>query len=593
MILKQTYKLLLLAAGCWLTVACSSSKKTSSSNDTSENVSAKNTLSDEVKIKVDRIFIDANKAKMLGDNQQAIALFTECLRLDNKNDAAMYELANIYWGGGQKEMALLNAKKAAEINPANKWYQRLYAEVLAANGKFKEAANVYSELLKRYPEDYNYYLDKAYMLIRDNKLDDALKVYDELESKVGIDEEVVVQKQRIYVKMGKIDKAVAEMEKLIREFPKEIRYYGMLAELYDANNMSEKSMEQLQKILEIDPNNPNVYLAYADFYRKKNDRANYILNLKKAFANPNLDIDAEIRIMLPYIDLVAVDSTKRKEAFDLAEILVKVHSDEAKAHAMYGDLLSQIDSLMELAREQYNAAIKIDESKFTVWFQLGRIDAVLEKWTILLKESEQMIELFPNQLESYYFNALANGKLKKNKEAIATLEKATLIGGENKPMLSDIYSMLGDIYSEMKNNTASDSAYEKSLSFNPNNVGVLNNYSYYLSVRGEKLERAEEMSAKCNKLSPGNSAYEDTYAWVLYKLKKYDEAKIWMEKAFKSGGEDRAVLLEHYGDILYQLGMVDLAVENWKKAREKGSDSSLIGKKIADRKLYEEQQAKE
>ena len=92
---------------------------------------------------------------------------------------------------------------------------------------------------------------------------------------------------------------------------------------------------------------------------------------------------------------------------------------------------------------------------------------------------------------------------------------------------------------------------------------------------------------RCVALSPGQASYEDTYAWVFYQLKDYNESLIWIKKALASGGSSSATIVEHYGDILYQLSRTDEALEQWKKAQELGSDSEWIDQKIADKKLYE------
>jgi tetratricopeptide (TPR) repeat protein len=116
---------------------------------------------------------------------------------------------------------------------------------------------------------------------------------------------------------------------------------------------------------------------------------------------------------------------------------------------------------------------------------------------------------------------------------------------------------------------------------------VLNNYAYYLALRGEKLDEALKMSEKSNVLSPNNAAYEDTYGWVLYKLGRYADAKEWVGKALQHGGNADGTVLEHYGDILFQFGDVNGAVEAWTKAKALNVDSETIEKKIADRRLYE------
>ena len=95
------------------------------------------------------------------------------------------------------------------------------------------------------------------------------------------------------------------------------------------------------------------------------------------------------------------------------------------------------------------------------------------------------------------------------------------------------------------------------------------------------------MSAKSNNLAPNQSSFQDTYAWILFQLKEYEEAKIWIDKAIDSDTQPSGVLLEHKGDILYQLGDQNGAKEYWRKAQSKGDASDLIDKKVKEGKYYE------
>ena len=116
----------------------------------------------------------------------------------------------------------------------------------------------------------------------------------------------------------------------------------------------------------------------------------------------------------------------------------------------------------------------------------------------------------------------------------------------------------------------------------------MNNWAYYLSLRGEKLDKAEEMSKKSMELEPNSAIFEDTYAWIVYKMGRFTDAKEWMEKAFSHGADKSAASLEHYGDILFKLGDPDKALEYWLKAKKAGDGTTdLLDKKIADKKLYE------
>jgi Tfp pilus assembly protein PilF len=185
----------------------------------------------------------------------------------------------------------------------------------------------------------------------------------------------------------------------------------------------------------------------------------------------------------------------------------------------------------------------------------------------------------------YYFNGLGQLRKKRYREATASLEQARKLSPDNPNFESDVYSMLGDAYNAEKDYTKSDRAYDEALALNPNYDLVLNNYSYYLALRKENLEKAEKMSVQLVKNHPDNASYLDTYAWVLYMREKYKDARKVMERAIATGNAG-AIHFEHYGDILFQLGNIDDAVKQWQRAKNLDNGNPLIDKKIANRKLY-------
>ena len=141
--------------------------------------------------------------------------------------------------------------------------------------------------------------------------------------------------------------------------------------------------------------------------------------------------------------------------------------------------------------------------------------------------------------------------------------------------------------SKTKQHNLSDSLYEKVLEIDPENVMVLNNYAYYLSLRKINLDKAKEMSFKCNNIEIDNGTYQDTYAWILYQRKEFKEAKQWIIKSLKNGSDKSAVVVEHYGDILYKLGEIKESIIQWKFAKTLGDGSKLLDKKIKDKTIYE------
>jgi Tfp pilus assembly protein PilF len=117
---------------------------------------------------------------------------------------------------------------------------------------------------------------------------------------------------------------------------------------------------------------------------------------------------------------------------------------------------------------------------------------------------------------------------------------------------------------------------------------VLNNYSYYLSERGERLDVAKTMSEKSLHLRPDETTFLDTYGWILYKKGEYSKAKDAVQTAVNKGDKKAdGTIFDHLGNIYYKLNDKEKAVYYWKIAKERGSDDPLLDKKIGEGKLYE------
>ena len=230
------------------------------------------------------LFYNASKEKILGNLDNAASIFSEVIRRDPSNAAAMYELANIYTAQKKYADALFFAKSAYTIDHKNSWYVLTYSDILQKNKKFNEAADVLSKLVQDYPDHPDYYFEWASALIFAERPAEAIKVLDKLESQIGISKDVSMQKARLYQRMNKNDKAVEELKKLIAYDPTDSQSYGMLAEVYQAMGEKEKALETYNKILEIDPNNPYIHLSLADFYRSNGEKEKSVEELKKGFS---------------------------------------------------------------------------------------------------------------------------------------------------------------------------------------------------------------------------------------------------------------------------------------------------------------------
>ncbi|MEX2588627.1 MAG: tetratricopeptide repeat protein [Chitinophagales bacterium] len=544
-------------------------------------------LSKSDKVAVQSMYLDATKAKILEDFQEAVNKFEKVVRMDPGNSAAFYELALLFYKSKQYEEALKYINEAVKTDESkNKWYLILQGEINAQMGNNKAAAETYSKLLEHYPKEIDYYFELAFQQIKSEDYKAALKTYEALEDIIGFNENIALQKQRLYIKMDDLESAIVEINRLIDMDPENPEYYHALADLYRTNKMPEKEVEVYKKIMELDSDNPFALFNLAEIKRKEGDREAYMEYLKKAFRNEEVGEDTKIRVLFPYLTNPETDTLERKEAMELVEIAAEVHPQSAKVFALYGDFYYQ-DNKLDKAREKYTRALENDNSVFEVWQQLFFILSDQQDYNELLERTDNALELFPNQAIIYFFNGMALNQQKKHQEAVDILEAGKDLVVNNKALKSQMLATLGDAYNSLEKYPKSDEAFEAALELDPENSYVMNNYSYYLSLRGENLERAKELSKKSNDLEPNTVSFQDTYGWILYKMKEFNEAEKWIKKAIDNGGEDNAVILEHYGDILYKLGKEEEALQYWKKAAMNGSESDLINKKIADKKLYE------
>ena len=215
------------------------------------------------------------------------------------------------------------------------------------------------------------------------------------------------------------------------------------------------------------------------------------------------------------------------------------------------DLLRSNNEL-DLALIHYKLVVKYDENQQEAWRELLFLELINTNYKEVANHSIKALELFPTNSLFYYLKGLAYYNQDKWIEAILSLESGIIFIYNNNHLTSEMYSLIGGDHNELEEFSESDKAYEKALEYSPDNVQALNNYAYYLSLRGENLEKAKVMSAKTIKMFPEESNYYDTYAWILYKMKDYKEAKIWMQQAVDLG--ESKTFYNHMADILLELG---------------------------------------
>ncbi|PBQ32062.1 hypothetical protein CNR22_09865 [Sphingobacteriaceae bacterium] len=529
------------------------------------------------------LYVEACLQRKKGNLQEALRMFEECRKIEPKDPAIYYELATLYKLLGSNEQALAYAKYSAEANPGNEWYQLLLIDCYNATKQYSQAVKIREALIKKFPEKTEFKEDLAIEYAVMGMYDKSYKIYEELEKTYGINEQIILNKVKLLKSQKKTKEAEAELKKLVSSNPSEPLYYGYLAEFYQEQNDLENAKLMYDKIQLLDPANPEINLALHNYYSAKGNEELAYENLKKAFLNPDLDIETKTSILSSfYTRAESGEKGAFERGVELAVIMLEAHPQSTQANAMYGDFLRFDKKIKEASIYYYKAALN-ERKDFRIWDNLLYIDYQLHQFDSLEHHSAKALELFPSLPSNYKYNGIANSELKNYIKAIQSLKDGMEFASDNTQRL-DFLSLLGDAYYYNKDYQKSDTSFEEALKINADNTYVLNNYAYYLSLRSENLERAEKLSKRANDLRPNDRSYLDTYGWILFQQKKYTEAEEFLAKAAAIGPKNPTIL-EHYGDALYKVNKVTEAVKQWEIAKQNGGNSESLLNKIKSKKL--------
>lgn len=564
--------------------ACKSTKDAVRLEETLKEI---NELSFEKRAEFDYIFVEALKQKMIGNQQRAVALLSTCLEMDPNSSAAMYELANMHINNNDFTSASLLLERAVKTDNTNKWYKLLLARVYQQLNKNEDAIVLLDQLITEEPDNVDYIYMKALAQATLGKFNDAVKTINVLESKVGVNEQLTMIKQKILQDSGNNKAALSEIQKLIDENPAEARYYGILADAYLDMGDKENALKNYQKVLQLDPTNGLAQFSLSNYYMETGDEARAFEYLINGFASKEVDAETKMQLIYMYMTQSSGFEITDDKLETLIKTLIKTNSDDYRVYTVYADFLVRRKRYEE-ARAQVQEVIKMGVKDYALWEQMLYLDSELEDWQSLYNHTKEGINIFPNMPQMYFFHAIACQQLEKFDEAIAISEEGLMYVVDDPEMGGQLSFVKGEVLYKQGKIDQAFKVFDEALEKYPGNYVGMNNYAYYLSLENRDLNKAEKLILAVIEKFPDSSTYLDTYAWVLFKKKEYSLALFYQENALKKDPEENPTLLEHYGDILSMLNKTEEAVTYWRKAKELGSDSKTLDKKIAEKKYIED-----
>ena len=576
-----------LLVAVWTLVSCGTVKST---REKPAVALAQSSLTPEQQRKYDYFFLEAMRLKEKKDYASAFGLLHHCLDIHPNAASALYEVSQYYMFLRQVPQGQEALEKAVANAPDNYWYSQGLASLYQQQNELDKAVTLLEQMVVRFPAKQDPLFNLLDLYGRQEKYDEVISTLNRLEKRMGKNEQLSMEKFRIYLQMKDDKKAFQEIESLVQEYPMDMRYQVILGDVYLQNGKKQEAYDVYQKVLAAEPDNPMAIFSMASYYKQTGQEELYQQQLDTLLLNKKVTPDTKVGVMRQMIvenEQADKDSTQIIALFDR---IMKQEQDDPQIPMLYAQYLlsKNMESESVPVLEQ---VVDLDPTNKAARMMLIGAAVKKEDYKQIIKVCEPGIEATPDALEFYYYLAVAYNQAEKPDSVISickrALEHKTADG--KKEIVSEFYSILGDMYHTQKQMKEAYAAYDSALVYNPSNIGALNNYAYYLSVERRDLDKAEEMSYKTVKAEPNNATYLDTYAWILFEKGNYAEARIYIDNAMKSEGGDKSdVIVEHCGDIYYMTGDVDGALTYWKKALEMGSESKTLKQKIEKKKYIAE-----
>ena len=576
-----------LLVAVWTLVSCGTVKST---REKPAVALAQSSLTSEQQRKYDYFFLEAMRLKEKKDYASAFGLLQHCLDIHPNAASALYEVSQYYMFLRQVPQGQEALEKAVANAPDNYWYSQGLASLYQQQNELDKAITLLEQMVVRFPAKQDPLFNLLDLYGRQEKYDKVISTLNRLEKHMGKNEQLSMEKFRIYLQMKDDKKAFQEIESLVQEYPMDMRYQVILGDVYLQNGKKQEAYDVYQKVLAAEPDNPMAIFSMASYYKQTGQEELYQQQLDTLLLNKKVTPDTKVGVMRQMIvenEQADKDSTQIIALFDR---IMKQEQDDPQIPMLYAQYLLSKNMEAESV-PVLEQVVDLDPTNKAARMMLIGAAVKKEDYKQIIKVCEPGIEATPDALEFYYYLAVAYNQAEKPDSVISickrALEHKTADG--KKEIVSEFYSILGDMYHTQKQMKEAYAAYDSALVYNPSNIGALNNYAYYLSVERRDLDKAEEMSYKTVKAEPNNATYLDTYAWILFEKGNYAEARIYIDNAMKSeGGDESDVIVEHCGDIYYMTGDVDGALTYWKKALEMGSESKTLKQKIEKKKYIAE-----
>ena len=544
--------------------------------------------------KADAFYYDAVKERLAGNHAEAYQLYVHTLELCPDHVGANYDISSYYHIAGDDSLAMNSLQRATQADANNYWARQALVQLYMSEDKTSEAIRELEQLAKAYPQNSQLLFMLEELYLKTENYAKSVETLDRIELLEGKNQELSTEKFRIYTLMKDDQKAFEEMRELAEEYPNDVKYQVLIGDLYLDEEKYDEAMAVYSKIQEVEPYNINLLMSLAKYYEKTDQQELYMENLMKIVTNEALPDDTRLRVMqgIAAQNLFGQvnDTLKVMSLFDKIMELPQENTDIEELYARY--LISSEVSKEKIKPVLYKM-LDTDPEADIARNQLLSYAIEEDNDDDVMRLCKTAVDYSSKNPLYYYYLGVCYLRHSKYEESIEANRKGLerLEDDSNLDMIVNMYGILGDCYHRTGRNQQAYECYDSCLLYHPDDALILNNYAYYLSLENKNLDKAEQMSSKAIELKKDDPNYIDTYAWILFMQRRYEEAKTYIDKAVELTGKELkksdSVLIEHAGDIYFKCGLKAEAQKYWEQAGKLGGGSKLLQKKIKKRKYIE------
>ena len=540
------------------------------------------------RLRFNYFFIEAVRQQNMGNLTAAFDLFEHARRI-NPRSAEVYYKESMYFAALENnDKSVEYMERAAALDGRNRIYRQTLAQNYLATHQYDKAIDAFEKLAAANHKDDTplKMLLQLYQYKKDYKK--MLSTLERLEVQDGVSEQLTLDKMHAYELLGDEKSSYGVLKDLADTHPNDLNYRVMLGNWLMQKDRKDEALACYRQVLAEDPTNNNALSSMYDYYTSTSQDSLASGLLTRLLLSEHTPMDTKTTLMRSFINKTEEsggDSTKVLALFNKVLAMKQNGDDMAELQLAYMDIKNMpADSIMAACRR----VLAISPDNGTARLQLVQLLWQKQQLDDVLAACEPAKMYNPEDIAFYYFSGMAHFMRKENDAALDEFKKGVAQANvnSNADLVSDFYAIMGDIYHEKGMKEQAYASYDSCLQWKDDNMGCLNNYAYFLSVEGEQLKKAEEMSYKTVVSEPDNATFLDTYAWILFKEERYGDAKKYIDSAIVhlDTAMTNAEVIEHAGDIYAMNGLTDKAVDYWKKALDVKVDSKMLERKIKARK---------